>query len=631
LNAFARPPSWLMRPVRLLKYLAAATLVLGALAVAWFGVLDDALVRVGGLAIGVVFLLLQSIERRRRAEGVGGAPLWMLDALLVVLMAVAVWRYSVISDMLDTGLYLLQPLDLWCGLGGLLALCELTRRVIGPPLVMVCLLAVLYAYWGEALPGLLAHAGIDYEDLVLTFWYSFDGVFGQPLAVVASTILVFIIFGTVLEALGIGRVLLSLSLRALGGFRGGAAYAAVLASALFGTVSGSVVANVVGTGVVTMPMIKRSGFSARFAGAVEAAASSGGQIMPPIMGAVAFIMADVTGIPYLQICLAALLPALLFYGSLFASVGAEARRVGIDRPDPASLPRLTRADGCLLSAFVVPLILIITMMILGRSPALAGLSAILAAIAMGLIFNPAARRWRTLGNILEGSAAAGGVILVAVGAVGLIIAVMNQTGLGLRFAGAIQNVADGGLFLSLLLMALACLVLGMGMPTVPAYLIIILTMGPAVQALGVPTIAAHLFVVYFAVLSAITPPVALAAFAAAPVAGANPMGIGVVAMGRLALIGFLIPFVFVYSPSMLLIADFSAVEFIWSILRLLLAAWLIAGLGARGRLAWLTAVVLSLALVSPLLHVQLLAAGAGALSLAALRYRPWSGLSIDKQ
>ncbi|WP_369335740.1 TRAP transporter permease [Halomonas sp. ND22Bw] len=594
-----------------LMFLVGALLIGGALYTAKYGVFDDALVRVGGFSLGALFLLLHSLRQPasllRR----------LLDIALVAMIVIAAWRYFIISGRLESGLYFLQPLDLWCGLAGMLALLELTRRVIGVPLVIVALLVSAYAYFGDALPGFLSHAGISYPEMLQTFWYSFDGVFGQPLAVVTSTILVFIIFGAVLEALGIGQVLLNLSLRSLGRLRGGAAYAAVMASGLFGTVSGSVVANVVGTGVVTMPMIKKSGFSARFAGAVEAAASSGGQIMPPIMGAVAFIMADMTGIPYLEICLAALIPALLFYGSLFASVGAEARRAGIKAPDRATLPSLSRQDWLLLSAFVVPLALIVVMMMQGRSPALAGLWAIGAAVALGLLFNPRARNLKALLNIVGSSANAGGTILVAVGAVGIIIAVMNLTGLGLRFASSVQAVADGSLFLSLLLMALACLVLGMGMPTVPAYLIIILIMGPAVEALGVPTIAAHMFVVYFAVLSAITPPVALAAFAAAPIAQANPMAIGMTAMGRLALIGFLTPFVFVYSPSMLLITDFSLVEFVWSILRLALAAYLIARISVLGQAWWAISAIVSITLVAPLLPLQVVGALLGAGTLVA--------------
>jgi len=595
-----------------LMYIVGLLLVIGALYTAQYGVFDDALVRVGGFSLGALFLLLHSLRQPSQAFR------WWLDLVFVALIVIAAWRYFIIADYLDSGLYLLQPLDLWCGLGGVLALLELTRRVIGLPLVLVVLLVASYAFFGDVLPGMLGHAGISYSELLKTFWYSFDGVFGQPLAVVTSTILVFIIFGAVLESLGIGQVLLNLSLRTLGKFRGGAAYAAVMASGLFGTVSGSVVANVVGTGVVTMPMIKKSGFSARFAGAVEAAASSGGQIMPPIMGAVAFIMADMTGIPYLKICLAALIPALLYYGSLFLSISAEAHRIGITAPDRRSLPNLNRQDWLLLSAFLVPLVLIVVLMLQGRSPAMAGLWAIGAALILGLLFNPRARNIQALKNVVSGSASAGSTILIAVGAVGIIIAVMNLTGLGLRFASSIQSVADGSLFLSLLLMALACLVLGMGMPTVPAYLIIILTMGPAVEALGISTIAAHMFVVYFAVLSAITPPVALAAFAAAPIAGANPMGIGMTAMGRLALIGFLTPFVFVYSPSMLLIADFSFGELIWSLARLVMAAYLIAKISIRGRLWWALSAVMSIALVVPSLPLQLLGAFMGGVVLIAI-------------
>jgi TRAP transporter 4TM/12TM fusion protein len=584
--------------------LLATILIAGAFYTARFGIYDDTLIRVGGLALGILLLLSQ--------PGAATKPIQLVvDIALSALLLAALARYALIAESMETGLYFLEPLDVWLGTGALIVVLEMARRKVGLPLVLVCAIAIGYGIFGEQLGGILSHTGVSWSDMTFTLWYSFDGVFGSPLAVVVSAIIIFIIFGALLEVLGAGEVLLKLAMRSLGWLRGGSAHAAVLASALFGSVSGSAVANVVGTGVVTIPMIKRSGFSARFAGAVETAASSGGQIMPPIMGAVAFIMSDLTGIPYLHICLAALIPALLYYGSLFACISAEARRVGIERPDRDSLPRMTGHDWWMLSVFAVPLITIVAMLIDGKSPALAGFWATVIALALGLIINPRVRSLTTLRKAVSNAASASATILVAVGAVGIIVGVMNLTGLGLRFAALAQTLSDGSLLMSLLLMALACLVMGMGMPTVPAYLIIILVMGPAVEALGVPTVAAHLFVVYFAVMSAITPPVALAAFAAASIAQANPMGIGLTAV-RLAFIGFLVPFAFAFNPSLLLIVDFSITEFCWIMLRLGFAIWMLAVMAGRSPLWTVASIASAACLIMPMLSLQI---GALALSL----------------
>lgn len=603
-----RPPWLFLAASRLrqaLFLLFSVILVAGALYTARFGIYNETLVRVGGLGIGILLLLTRPSTTRHLAR-------LLLDLTLTALFVAALARYAMIASMLEFGLYFLLPIDVVLGVGALVVVLEMARRAVGLPLVLVCLVAIGYALFGQHLGGMLSHSGVDMDSLMLTLWYSFDGVFGRPLAVVVGTIIVFIIFGTLLEALGAGDVLLKLAMRGLGWLRGGAAHAAVLASALFGSVSGSAVANVVGTGVVTIPMIKRTGFSGRFAGAVEASASSGGQIMPPIMGAVAFIMADLTGIPYLYICLAALIPALLYYGSLFACISVEAKRLNIERPDRALLPRMEGRDWLMLSTFVVPLGLIIGMLILGSSPARAGFMAIAVALGLGLLLNREARSIRAMQVAVTGAASASAKILVAVAAVGIVVGVMNLTGLGLRFASAAQALSDGSLLMSLIVMAMACLMLGMGMPTVPAYLIIILVMGPAVEALGVPTIAAHMFVVYFAVMSAITPPVALAGYAASSIADANPMGISVTAV-RLALMGFLVPFAFVYSPSLLLITDFALGEFVWALLRLGAAIWMLALFAGRGHLWAIAGMLGAILLVLPGLYLQI-----GVLTLAVL-------------
>lgn len=541
--------------------------------IAGVGVLDETALRVGVFALGGVMLLLESIHGRREQAGWKAAGI-LMDLVLLAGFLVAIRRYLEIGESLQIGLYMFTATDILVGTVGLVVLLELARRALGLPLFLICLVGIGYAVFGDGLPGIFRHGGFSYQQVLQVVWYSFDGVFGGPMSVVVSLILVFIVFGVMLEGIGAGAVLLKFAFALTGRARGGPAHAAIAASCAFGTMSGSVAGNVVGTGVITIPMIRERGFPGRYAGGIEAAASSGGQFMPPVMGAVAFIMADVTGIPYLTICLAALMPALFYYLALFVSVHLEAVKRDI-KPIPASeRPQLALNDYLMSLCFIVPLGIVVTLLLSGRSPALAGFYAVLAAIVLGFLFNPKLRRnpvrvIEALGN--AGAAAA--QVLIAVGAIGILIGVMNMTGLGLRFAGVILAVAGDSLFLALIMMMLGSLALGMGMPTVPAYLIIVLVMGPAIEQMGVPTIVAHLFVVYFGVLSSITPPVALAAFVAAPIAKANPILISLDAC-KVALPGFIIPFVLVYNPSLSLVADFTVAGFVWVSLRLGLAIWM---------------------------------------------------------
>ncbi len=601
---------------------AAILLSLVGFWIAGFGSNDETLMRVGAFTLSCVIVILYSAARRAEAKGLAAPLGWLLDAALFIGLAIAVHRYFQIGKALESGLYFFTPTDIHIGCLGLVVLLELTRRSFGLPLVIVCVLALGYGLFGNSLPSIFRHGGYSLQQVLQVVWYSFDGVFGGPLSVVVTLILVFIVFGSILEGIGAGPVLLNFAFALTGRTRGGPAHAAIAASCVFGTMSGSVAGNVVGTGVMTIPMIVRRGFTPRYAGGIEAAASSGGQFMPPIMGAVAFIMSDVTGIPYLTICLAALLPALFYYASLFVSVHLEAVRRDI-RPIPAAeRQKLTRTDWIMSLCFIVPLGLVMTFLLSGRSPAMAGFWAVISAVVLGFVLNADLRRnpLRLLVALRHGGVAAAQIV-VAVGAIGIVIGVMNMTGLGLRFAGVIQSVAGDSLFLSLVMMMLGSLVLGMGMPTVPAYLIIILVMGPAIEMMGVPTIIAHLFVVYFGVLSSITPPVAIAAFAAAPIARANPVAIGVDAC-RVALIGFLVPFVLVYNPSLSLVAEFSVPALIWVCLRLTLAIWMFStgfagyAAGRIGMPARLLRVALGLAVLLPSLWVEALASIA-ALALCA--------------
>jgi len=604
-----------------------------AVYVAGWGVFDEVIVRGGAVALGaVVILFALPLERNLRLTGALARRLCLVaDALLVAMMTLAAWRLFQVNELLQTGLYDFSLWDNVFAAMGLVVLLELSRRAFGIAFFIVILAFILYAFVGPWMPGLLAHPGYDLVQVIRTVWWGFDGVFGRPVAVVSSTILVFIVFGALLEGVGAGRVLLKIASAITGNTRGGPAHAAVVGSAAFGTMSGSVVANVVGTGVFTIPMIIARGFSRAFAGGVEAAASTGGQIMPPVMGAVAFIMADVTGIPYLTIAVAALVPALFYYAALFCAISVEAARKGIQPIPPEKRERVGGFEWLQASYLIVPITLIVIILMEGRSPAMAGLWAAGSALALAFLFNGDLRRNPLKLIPIAGRAGeACAQIMVAVAAVGIVIGIVNMTGVGQSFAQSIVHLARESMFGALVLMMVASLILGMGLPTVPAYLIIVIFIGPALTAFGVDILLVHLFVLYFGVLSTITPPVALGAFAAAPIARAGPTETAVMAV-RLALIGFIIPFVMIYNPSLVLVTEsFSTVEFAWVVARLALAIWLLTtGLSgyAGVRLSRPERVARAIAAVAalwPVLVVEIVAVAVG-VGLIAIRTRALAG------
>lgn len=533
-----------------------------------FGVFSDSYLRVGMLLLGGLIIILTGLQRAQSPKD------RVLLALTSVALALGVYQYFSAAEEIETGLYFLTRTDIWMGVFGLIAVIELTRRSVGLVMALVAGTVLAYGIFGHLAPGFLRHAGVSADELMTVLWFSFDGVFGRPMATVVSTILIFILFGSLLELLAIDLVLVRLALAATGRLRSGPAAAATVASGLFGTISGSAVANVVGTGVITIPLIKKRGFSARFAAAVESAASSGGQITPPIMGAVAFIMADVTGVPYLTICAAAAVPAILYYGGLFVAISSAARNMDLVEETRPTISFNWR-ELVQMAVFVIALTGIVVTMVGGASAAYAGFIGVAIAAILGFAIRPDLLFNRTAWVKFIGTAGLiSAQLVVIVGAVGIVIGVLNMTGVGLRFASLLSSLAEDQLFLSLILMAVACLLLGMGMPTVPAYLIIILVMGPSLQKLGVPIVHTHMFVLYFGVLSAITPPVALAAFAAAPIAGSPPMSTALEA-SRLALPGFVIPFAFIYKPALLLGTGFPLIESAQAIFFVLLATILI--------------------------------------------------------
>ncbi|MBU4275892.1 MAG: TRAP transporter fused permease subunit [Proteobacteria bacterium] len=526
------------------------------------------------LGVSIVGLLLAGVSKPSVKLTWSKRLLLSLDLLMAVVFSYGIVRFVIISEALVNDIIIVGIGDMIFGLIAIMIVIELTRRLFGPVLAGMAAIGVIYCFIGPYLPSFLFHSGFSLDQIIEATWFSFQGVFGLALGVTINTILIFIVFGVILEGTGAADSLMRVAFSLTGGLRGGPAYAAVVSSCMFGTMSGSVTANVVGTGTFTIPMIKRRGFSPTFAGALEATASTGGQIVPPVMGAAAFLMADLTGTPYTSICIAAIVPAFLYYTSLFLAINVEVRRCGIEGASEEERAKLTRTDILNSLMFVGPILAIIVFLVAGRSPSFAGFWAVVLAIVLGFI-NPEVRKNPVrLAQSLVKAGRTAATIVVAVATIGIILAVLNQTGVGLTFASIIGMMAEGSLFLALLAAAGASLVLGMGMPTLPAYLIIILVLGPGIKLLGGELIAVHLFVLYFAVLSAITPPVALAAFAAAPIALANPLRIGARAIS-LAAVAFIVAFMFVYEPSLLLIVDFEWNKFLWAISRILLAAWLL--------------------------------------------------------
>lgn len=433
----------------------------------------------------------------------------------------------------------------------------LAWRLFGGFIAVFCLSWVIYYFarglfpdWTGILAGADATIAQNLRAMVQNFWAQTGGVFGQPLQVVSGNVLIFIVFGAVLMASGAGDLLMKLANRLTGGFTGGAAHSAVASSALFGTLSGAAISNVVSTGVMTIPVIKRAGFKPAFAGAVEAAASTGGQIMPPVMGVVAFFVAGQIGLEYRYIVVAAILPAIFYYMGTFLSVFFEARKQGVGAISKTNRARLTSKDVWQCLVFVIPLGVLSTFLFIQPSVPKAGFYGFVAAIVSSLVLFPGFRSpekvWRAF--VDAGRMAASIVTIVA--AIGLIVGLIQLSGFAGRLSLLLAQLASGPLFVVLIVVALGSIVLGMGLPPGATYFVIVIALSSGIDAVGIPDLTLHLFVVFFAVMSTVTPPVALAAFAAAPIAGADPIKTGFAA-ARIGVAGFLIPFVFVYHPAML--------------------------------------------------------------------------------
>jgi TRAP transporter 4TM/12TM fusion protein len=583
-----------------------------------------------GFLLALTFLLYPSFRHRAKLSKLGAGDTALAGGAF--LLASYQWFFE--GELMQRA-GSPTTLDLWVGTALIILVFEAARRILGLALPLICGAFLLYGLFGNHLPGDLAHRGYDFAQLVDQLAFGTEGIFGIPTLVSATYIFLFILFGSFLEHAGMIHLFNSIALGFVGHAKGGAAKVSVLSSALMGTISGSGVANVLTTGQFTIPLMKRFGYSGVFAGAVEATSSMGGQIMPPVMGAVAFIMAENLNVPYAEIVKAALIPACLYYATVFWMVHLEAGRknlVGLPKAECPNPWRAMRQEWYL----ILPLVALVWMLFAGYTPMYSGmvglsLTAILilgAAIAARLsslafryvfwlavgLASATLTKWGVY-PVLAVIAALAAIALsvkggrhtlkllrdslidgarqalpvgVACAIVGVIIGVLTLTGAASSFAGYILRVGESSLFLSLVLTMLVCLVLGMGIPTIPNYIITSSIAAPALLKLGVPLIVSHMFVFYFGIMADLTPPVALAAFAAASISKESPMRTGLKAV-QIAIAGFVVPYMAVYDHALMLQGNptFVAVAGIVAKALLAIVLWGAAAIGyLRAPLTW---------------------------------------------
>ena len=515
---------------------------------ATFGILDAQLQRAVHLGFGLALAYLLYPCRRAWTRDHFFHP---IDVLFAVLGAAAPAYIVLQYRELVTRAGSATTADIVVGGIGILLVIEAARRVVGLPMVTVVLCFLAYAFLGPYMPGVLAHRGLSLEQLISHLYYTTEGIFGIPLGVSSTFIFLFILFGAYLESTGLGKFFIDLANAVAGWASGGPAKVAVLSSGLMGTVSGSSVANVVGTGSLTIPMMKKLGYHPNFAGAVEAAASTGGQLMPPVMGAAEFLMAEFVGVSYIEVVKAAAIPALLYFTGVWLGVHFEAKRKqlkGIPRHELPNPLTLIKERGHL----AIPLVVIVYLLVSGYTPMRAALVAIVLSIACAMLRKSTRMKPIEIIYGLERGAKAVLGVLIACAAAGIIIGVVTKTGVGLRLASGLIEMAGGMLLPAMFFTMITAIVLGMGVPTTANYVITSTIAAPALVQMGVPILAAHMFVFYFGIIADVTPPVALAAYAGAGISGGNALKTGVHA-SKLAVAAFIIPYIFVLSPVILMV------------------------------------------------------------------------------
>ena len=504
----------------------------------------------------LLFALALTFLVYRRTTAQSGQPPTLLDYGCLILATAPVIYLFVNYDYVVNRIYYVDDLttaDMVLGTILVVMILEATRRVIGPALPLTALVFLAYGIF---------IAGVEPMRLLDQLYMTTEGIFGIPLSVSAAYVLIFVMFGSFMERTGTGQLFMDFAMSLTGHTAGGPGKVSVVSSSLFGTISGSAVANVMVDGPIAIPLMKRTGFRPHFAAGVEAVASTGGQIMPPIMGAAAFVMAEFLQVGYGQVILWALIPAILYYLACFAAVHFEAKRHGIMGVPRSELPKLgevMRERGHLF----IPVLTILAVMYSGYSAPLAALAGTLACFPVAFLRASTrgnVRFWVIIDAMIDGARNALGVALACASA-GIIIGVVTLTGAGIVFTQFVVGLAQDTLILALVLTMIAGIVLGMGMPTTPAYIIMTSLLVPAIIKLGVIEPAAHMFAFYFAILSAITPPVALAVFAAAGLAKADLWASGWAAV-KIGAAGFIVPFMFIYEPALLMIGDWQTI--VWS-------------------------------------------------------------------
>ncbi len=470
--------------------------------------------------------------------------------LVLILISIAVGLYIFIDLQ---GIFERQgdwsPWDIRVGITLVLLVLEATRRVIGLNLMIIASLSLLFGYFGPYMPELIIHKGYSVERIATTLSLTTEGIFGLPLGVASTFVFIFILFGAFLDKTGAGSFFINLSYSITGRFSGGPAKTAVVASGFMGSVAGSAVANVVATGSFTIPMMKKIGYRKHVAAAVEAAASTGGQLMPPIMGAGAFLMAEFTQTPYLEIIKIAFIPAVLYFFSVILFVHFEAQKQGIWGLPKEELPNFgeTVKEGI---HFILPVAILVTVLIMNYSPMMAGFIAILAVYFTALLRRRSRISLATLVKTLELGARNAIVVAVACAAAGIIVGIVNLTGTGLRFSSLVVSLSQGIPLIALILVALTSLLLGMGLPVTASYIVLIILAGPGLMDLGIPLLTAHMIVFWYSQDANVTPPVALESFAASGIAGSSPMKTAFTSW-KLAKGLYILPIIMAYHPLLL--------------------------------------------------------------------------------
>ncbi len=482
---------------------------------------------------------------------------------------------------------------------GMLVLFEATRRVLGMILPSIAINFLLYALLGHLIPGALGHRGVDYSWLITHSLLSTEGVFGVPIGVSARFVFLFVLFAAALDKTGGGKFFLDLAYAILGRYRGGPAKVAVVGSALMGTMSGSAVANVAGTGCITIPLMKQLGYDNKSAGAIEAVASSGGLIMPPIMGAAAFIMSEFLGITYLKIIIAAAIPACLYYLAVFCAVDFKAARLGLVGLPADQVPKVWNVLKTGVQ-FMIPLFVLIIYLVIStpQRAAFWGFVAIIVLYVINLAWKKDFGSIKNILFVMEAGSRQALPIITACAVAGVVVGVISLTGLGFMLTGYLMTIGGTSLLFVLIISMVTSIILGMGLPVTACYIVLAVLAAPAMVELGVDPVAAHLFIIYFGVLSGITPPVALAAYVGAGIAEARPMEVAIEAC-RIGIVAFFLPYMFLYNP-VLLLQDVTAVKLTLSLVGSIIGCIAIAA-GTQGYLLtnanWLQRILLIAAAV----------------------------------